>query len=144
MSDKFFVDTNILVYAHDRAAGAKHDRARSLIEKLWASGGGVLSTQVLQELCVNLRRKSAHPLSIEQTRRLLQDYMSWEIVVNTVESIVEALAIEDRYHISFWDALIIQAAGTSGATVVYSEDLADGQTYGPLRVVNPLNPSGSD
>jgi predicted nucleic acid-binding protein len=144
MSDKFFVDTNILVYAHDRGAGIKHERARSLIESLWNSGGGVLSTQVLQELCVSLRRKTAHPLSIEQLRRLLQDYMSWDVVINTAESILEALVIEHRYNISFWDALIIQAAGSSGATIVYSEDLADGQTYGPLRVVNPLNRSASD
>ena len=144
MSDKFFVDTNILVYAHDRGAGIKHERARSLIESLWNSGGGVLSTQVLQELCVSLRRKTAHPLSIEQLRRLLQDYMSWDVVFNTAESILEALVIEHRYNISFWDALIIQAAGSSGATIVYSEDLADGQTYGPLRVVNPLNRSASD
>jgi predicted nucleic acid-binding protein len=144
MSDKFFVDTNILVYAHDRAAGVKHERARSLIEKLWSSGRGVLSTQVLQELCVNLRRKTARPLSVEQTRGLLQDYLSWNIVINTAESVIEALAIEHRYNISFWDALIIQAAGSSGATVVYSEDLADGQTYGPLRVVNPLNRSGTE
>ena len=144
MSDKFFVDTNILVYAHDRGAGIKHERARSLIESLWNSGGGVLSTQVLQELCVSLRRKTAHPLSIEQLRQLLQDYMSWDVVINTAESILEALVIEDRYNISFWDALIIQAAGSSGATIVYSEDLADGQTYGPLRVVNPLNRSASD
>ena len=90
MSDKVFVDTNILLYAHDRSAGAKYERARSLIEKLWDSGGGVLSTQVLQELCVNLRRKTAHPLSIEQTRALLQDYLSWDIVINTAESILEA------------------------------------------------------
>jgi predicted nucleic acid-binding protein len=144
MSDKFFVDTHILVYAHDRGAGIKHERASSLIESLWNSGGGVLSTQVLQELCVSLRRKTAHPLSIEQLRRLLQDYMSWDVVINTAESILEALVIEHRYNISFWDALIIQAAGSSGATIVYSEDLADGQTYGPLRVVNPLNRSASD
>ncbi|MGB6200503.1 MAG: PIN domain-containing protein [Candidatus Acidiferrales bacterium] len=143
MSDKFFVDTNILMYAHDRAAGQKHERARALIEGLWESGAGVLSTQVLQELCVNLRRKTAHPLSMEQTRRLLQDYLSWDVVVNTADSVLEALVIEDRYNISFWDALIVQAAGVSGATVVYSEDLADGQTYGSLRVVNPLKHSGS-
>jgi predicted nucleic acid-binding protein len=143
MSDKVFVDTNILLYAHDPSTGVKHDRARSLIERLWNSGGGVLSTQVLQELCVNLRRKTAHPLSIEQTRRLLQDYLSWNIVVNTAESILEALAIEQRYNISFWDALIIQAAGGAGASVVYSEALSDGQTYGSLRVINPLNQSAS-
>jgi len=69
MSDKYFVDTNILVYAHDRLAGVKHDRARTLIEQLWQSGNGVLSTQVLQELCLNLRRKANPPLQIEETRR---------------------------------------------------------------------------
>lgn len=141
MNDKSFVDTNILVYAHDRGAGIKHRRARSLIEKLWSSGGGVLSTQVLQELCINVRCKSSHPLSVEETRRLIQDYSSWTIVINTAESVIEALDVESRYNISFWDALIVQAAGSSGATVLYSEDLAQGQSYGSVRVVNPLNGS---
>ena len=144
MNDKCFVDTIILVYAHDRAAGDKYHRARVLIEKLWNSGGGVLSTQVLQELCVNVRRKSSHPLSVEETRRLIQDYSSWTIVTNTAESVIEALDIESRYNISFWDALIVQAAGSSGATVVYSEDLAHGQSYGSVRVVNPLNGLSSE
>lgn len=138
MSDKCFVDTNIFVYAHDHAAGNKHERARALIDDLWNSGSGVLSTQVLQELCINLRRKTTNPLSLQETRRLLRDYISWEIVVNTPESMIEALAIELRYKVSFWDALIIQAAAVSGATVLYSEDLRDGQTYGPVRVLNPL------
>jgi len=127
------------VYAHDFATGAKHERARTLIEKLWSSGDGVLSTQVLQELCVNLRRKAARPLSVEETRRLIEDYSSWDIVVNTAESVLQALTIESRYQISFWDALILQAAGSSGATVLYSEDLGEGQTYGSVRVVNPLH-----
>jgi predicted nucleic acid-binding protein len=140
MNDKCFVDTNILMYAHDRAAGVKHQRARSLIERLWSSGGGVLSTQVLQELCINIRRKSSHPLSVEETRRLIQDYSSWNIVINTAESVIEALDIESRYNISFWDALIVQAAWSSGVTVLYSEDLAHEQSYGSVRVVNPLNP----
>ena len=144
MNDKCFVDTIILVYAHDRAAGDKHHRARVLIEKLWNGGGGVLSTQVLQELCVNVRRKSSHPLSVEETRRLIQDYSSWTIVTNTAESVIEALDIESRYNISFWDALIVQAAGSSGATVVYSEDLAHGQSYGSVRVVNPLSGLSSE
>jgi predicted nucleic acid-binding protein len=126
------------VYAHDFTTGAKHERARALIEKLWSSGGGVLSTQVLQELCINLRRKAARPLSIEGARRLIEDYSRWEVVVNTAESILQALTIESRYQVSFWDALILQAAGSSGATVLYSEDLAEGQTYGAVRVVNPL------
>ena len=138
MSDKFFVDTNILVYAHDSAQGEKHKRAQALVQTLWESGDGVLSTQVLQELCVNLRRKSAPPPSVEETRKLIEDYSTWDVVVNTAESVLQALDFESRYQISFWDALIIQAATTCEATIVYSEDLADGQTYGAVRVVNPL------
>lgn len=143
MNDKAFVDTNILVYAHDRASGIKNDRARALIEKLWNTGGGVLSTQVLQELCINLRRKTTRPLSVEETRSLIEDYLNWEIVVNTPESVIEALAIETRYQISFWDALIIHAAESSGAAILYSEDFSDRQTYGSVRVVNPLNETAS-
>jgi len=139
MNDKVFVDTNILVYAHDLGSGIKNERARALLEKLWSSGGGILSTQVLQELCINLRRKAVRPLTTEQLRTLIEDYSDWEIVVNTQNSVVEALRIENRYQISFWDALIINAAESSGAAILYSEDLSDGQTYGSVRVVNPLN-----
>lgn len=138
MSDKFFVDTNILVYAHDSAQGTKHERAQALVEALWESGDGILSTQVLQELCINLRRKSSRPLSIEETRKVIGDYATWNIVVNTAESVLQALDLESCYQISFWDALIVQAATSCEATIIYSEDLADGQTYGGVRVVNPL------
>ncbi|SPF49756.1 PilT protein domain protein [Candidatus Sulfotelmatobacter kueseliae] len=138
MAEKYFVDTNILIYAHDRSAGLKHERARQLIERLWRSGQGVLSTQVLQELCVNLRRKVANPVSVDEIRGLIRDYLSWEIVVNTPEAVIQALEIEVRYKTSFWDALILQAAEQSGAAVLYSEDLAAKQAYGPVRVVNPL------
>lgn len=141
MSDRFFVDTNILVYAHDSAAGVKHDRAKSLVEKLWRERSGVISTQVLQELCVNLRRKAARPVDIETARKIVADYLAWNVVTNTGESVLEALEIEGRYRISFWDALLVQAAETSGATVLYSEDLSDGQNYRGVRVVNPLKPA---
>jgi predicted nucleic acid-binding protein len=144
MNDKAFVDTNILVYAHDRVSGIKNERASTLIESLWSTGCGVISTQVLQELCINLRRKSAKPLTVEETRSLIEDYLKWEIVVNTPTSVVEALAIETRHQISFWDALIIHAAESSGATILYSEDLSDRQTYGSVRVVNPLTETVSD
>src|SRR5713226_6005857 len=138
MPDKFFVDTNILLYAHDRSAGLKHERARQLVEQLWNSGQGVLSTQVLQELCINLRRKIARPLPVEEIRQITQDYLSWEIVVNTPDSTLHALEIEVRYKISFWDDLVLHAAESAGAAVVYSEDLATGQTYRSVLVINPL------
>jgi predicted nucleic acid-binding protein len=138
MSDKCFVDTNILVYAHDRLAGVKYQRAQMLLEQLWDSGQGVLSTQVLQELCINLRRKISHPLPVDEVRRLIRDYATWEVVTNTSESVLQALDIELRYKTSFWDALILQAAESSGASILYSEDLATGQRYRAVQVVNPL------
>jgi predicted nucleic acid-binding protein len=138
MAEKYFVDTNILIYAHDRSSGIKHERARRVIERLWTSGQGVLSTQVLQELCVNLRRKVAKPVPVEEIRGLIRDYQSWEIIVNTPEGVLLALEIEVRYKISFWDALILQAAEQAGAAALYSEDLARGQSYGSVQVVNPL------
>jgi predicted nucleic acid-binding protein len=138
MSDKFFVDTNILIYAHDTSAGAKHERARALVDDLWNSGNGVLSTQVLQELCINLRRKVSRPLPVEEIRLLIRDYLTWEIISNTPESVLRALDFETRYKTSFWDALILQAAEISHAAILYSEDLAPGGHYGTIRVVNPL------
>ncbi len=138
MPEKYFVDTDILIYAHDRSAGAKRDRAKELIESLWVSGQGVLSTQVLQELCINLRRKLARPFPIEEARRIVQDYLSWEVVVNTPESVLQALDLEVRYKTSFWDALILQSAESSGAEILYSEDLASGQSDDAVRVVNPF------
>ena len=138
MSDRYFVDTNILMYAHDTAAGAKHDRARALVEELWHERSGVVSTQVLQELCVNLQRKTARPLDSNVTREIAADYLTWHVVVNDGPSILAALELQERYQISFWDALVIHAAQTAGVATLYSEDLSDGQRYGGVQVRNPL------
>ena len=139
MSAKYFVDTNILMYAHDTTAGVKHERAKTIVEDLWRERSGVVSTQVLQELAANLRRKAGRPLDAKSTREIVSDYMAWEVVTNTGESILDALEIEQRYRVSFWDALIIQAADASAASVLYSEDLSSGQVYGSVEVVNPFH-----
>ena len=118
MSDKYFVDTNILMYAHDKAAGEKHERAKALVEELWRDRTGVVSTQVLQELAVNLRRKTSNPLDTKATREVVADYLTWQVVVNAGESVLEALDVEARYRVSFWDALVLQAAQASGAAIL--------------------------
>jgi predicted nucleic acid-binding protein len=141
MSDRHFVDTNILMYAHDATTGDKHRQARELIEQLWATRSGVLSTQILQELAVNLRRKAGKPLEAQATREIVADYLTWTVVVNGPEATIAALDLETRYRISFWDALVIHAANAAGAEILYSEDLSDGQHYGTTRVRNPFRPS---
>jgi len=138
MNAKYFVDTNVLMYAHDVSAGEKHKRARQLVEELWRDRAGVVSTQVLQELAVNLRRKSARPLDAGAVRQIVIDYMTWQVVVNTGDSILEALTVEERYKVSFWNALMLQSAERAGVDVLYSEDLSNGQFYGLVQVRSPF------
>jgi predicted nucleic acid-binding protein len=137
MSAKCFVDTNILFYAQDKSAGLKHERAAKIVADLWQSATGVLSTQVLQEFCVAVRRVDRNR-AIEDLRQWVERYSEWETIVHTSESIRDALNLESRYQVSFWDALIIRAAQVSRAEVLYTEDLNDGQVFGSVRVVNPL------
>lgn len=138
MSDRYFVDTNILMYAHDKSTGRKHTRAKALLDELWLHRSGVISTQVLQELAVNLRRKAGRPLDAKATRDVVADYVTWQVIINTADSVSDALELEERYRVSFWDALVIQAAQAAAAEVLYSENLADGQDYGGVTVLNPF------
>jgi predicted nucleic acid-binding protein len=138
MSGEAFVDTNLLVYAHDRHAGTKATRAQELLAQLWKERRGVLSTQVLQEFCVNARRKFRQPMTAAEVSEAVLAYKSWRLIVNTANSILRALELEQRYQISFWDAMIVQAAESAGCEVLYSEDLSHGQEYGGVLVVNPF------
>jgi predicted nucleic acid-binding protein len=138
MSDRCFLDTNILVYAHDNFAGWKHKRAATLTEQLWNDGTGVISTQVLQEFCYTLRRKLTPSLSLQDTFAVVQQYLAWNVVVNLPTSSLEALEIEARYKVSFWDALILHSAGQGTAKILYTEDFSHGQVYGKVRAINPF------
>jgi predicted nucleic acid-binding protein len=138
MSGKAFVDTNVVVYAHDPLGGTKPIQARALLRQLWVEKRGVLSTQVLQEFCVNVRRKFLHPMSTEECREALHDYLRWQLVVNSPESLLRALEVERQYQVSFWDAMIVQAAESAGCEVLYSEDLSHGQEYNGVLVINPF------
>ena len=140
MSDKTFVDTNILVYAHDSGAGQRHETAREHVRQLWLRRSGVISTQVLQELYVNVRRKARNPVSRAEAKGMIRDYLCWEVVVNDGEAILEAIDLQTRYSLSFWDALIVGAANAAGATRLLSEDMCHGQLYGSVEVVDPFRP----
>lgn len=135
---KIFVDTNILVYAYDSGAGIKHEKAREQLETLWRERSGVLSTQVLQEFYVNVRRKARNPVSAEQSRGLIGDYLAWNPIVNDGALLLSALECETRYQVSFWDAMILAAAHRSGASILLSEDFSDGQQYGTVQALNPF------
>jgi predicted nucleic acid-binding protein len=136
--ERVFVDTNIIVYAYDRDAGRKHEIARDLMIGLWSAAGGVLSTQILQEFYVTVTRKIASPLTREAAREIIKDYLTWDVVSNDGDAVLEAIDIETGENISFWDALVIAAAKRGGAKVILSEDLSEGRKFGDIVVRNPF------
>ena len=138
MTDKVFVDTNILVYAHDLDAGDKYGLAGDIVSKLWESRNGVLSTQVLQEFYVTLTRKVSSPLSKLEARKLVQKYSHWQVVLNDPSMISQASEIEESYNISFWDALIVSAAYSQNVPTILTEDLNHGQIIEGILIKNPF------
>lgn len=139
MSAKPFVDTNIVLYAYDKAAGVRHETARLLVQALWQMGGGVLSVQVLQEFYVNVTRKVRQPLSPAAARGILRNYGVWHVEQARCEAVLRASEIQERYQIAFWDALIVVTAVQGGADIWLSEDLNAGQMIKGVRVINPIN-----
>jgi predicted nucleic acid-binding protein len=137
MSGKTFVDTNVLIYAHDIDATPKHAVAKSVLRDLWSERTGVLSMQVLQEFYVNVTRKIATPLSKDVARLVVNSYSIW-CTETTPAEIDGAFRIEDESRIGFWGALIVASAAKAGAVRILSEDLNAQQTIASIRVENPF------
>jgi predicted nucleic acid-binding protein len=138
MSGKTFIDTNVLIYAHDKDAPAKNEIAKALLQELWSERTGVLSMQVLQEFYVNVTRKIATPLSRDLACSVVNSYTIWCMEMTPAE-ISAAFRIEDESQIGFWDALIVSSAVKSGATRLLSEDLNAGQQISGVTVENPFS-----
>ena len=137
MSDKTFVDTNVLIYAHDVDARAKHTVAKDLLRGLWSERCGVVSMQVLQEFYVNVTRKIASPIPKDAARLVVNTYSIW-CVETTPAEISAAFRIEDESRIGFWDALIVASAVKSGAIRILSEDMNTQQKISGIRIENPF------
>ena len=138
MKDKVFVDTNILIYAHDLDAGAKHDAAFSLLTHIWEEETGVISTQVIQEFYVNVTRKIPNPLSPVQARSIISNYFFWHVESIEPRTILSASEIEEKYVLSFWDSLIVAAAFQSKTDKILTEDLNHGQIIEGILIENPF------
>ena len=137
-SGRTFVDTNVLLYAHDASETEKQPIARALLEELWADRSGVLSTQVLQEFYVVATRKFKPPMRRSEARELVALYGTWSVVQFDVGLILDAAALEERAQLSFWDALIVEAARRAGAMRLVSEDLQGGRLIAGVAIENPF------
>jgi predicted nucleic acid-binding protein len=133
-----FVDTNVLVYTRDASEPDKQPRALEWMRLLWDSGSGRLSHQVLQEFYVTTTRKLRPGLPPEQARADVRDLLSWRPLTVDGDLLEAAWSIEDRFGLSFWDALIVASARTAGCRSLLTEDLQEGLELDGLRVVDPF------
>lgn len=136
MSDKAFIDTNVLLYAIDRSAGAKQRKARALLKELARQGHGIISTQIIEEAYNGATRKLG--VAAPKARRWVEHLENFEVVILTVTLIKQAIDCSILNQLSFWDGLIIVAAEAANCQVIYTEDLNTGQVIRGVKVVNPF------
>jgi len=141
MSDRKFLDTNILIYAHDGRVAEKQARARELIGNLLRERRGVVSQQVLQEFFATATRKLHMPS--EMARAHVLSYTRFEVVSLSNVDIVAAIDLHRLHRFSIWDALIVRSALNSGCETLYSEDMQDGREIESLTIRNPFAPQNS-
>ena len=137
MNAKTFIDTNVLIFAHDADAGPKHEIAKTVLRGLWSERTDILNVQVLQEFYVNVTRNIPSPLSKDLARLVVSSYAIW-CTETTPTEIASAFRIEDESRIGFWDALIVSSAVKNGAIRILSEDLNAGQRIAGILVENPF------
>lgn len=139
MNDKFFLDTNILVYTFDDGDPGKKDRARALVAEALVESRGAISYQVIQEFLNAALRKFSKPLTAADAERYLTVVLEPLCAVFAGFDLYhQAIDVAERWKYSFNDSLIIASALQAGCSVLYSEDLRHGQKIGNLRILNPF------
>lgn len=138
MTGPVFVDTNVLVYRFDATDQMKQLRADSWLRLLAADRSGRLSFQVLQEFYVTLTKKLKAGLGREEVRAIVRDLIAWQPVTIDLAVLENAWTLQERYSLSWWDALIVGAAQVSNCPVLLTEDLQHRQEFGTVRVIDPF------
>jgi predicted nucleic acid-binding protein len=136
MSARSFFDTNVLIYADDKAAPAKQRRALDLVAEHRRAGTGVVSLQVLQEYFVTVTRK-LH-LDPRIACRKVELLAEFDVAAPDVGDILAAIDLHRLHGFSFWDALVLRAAKQSGCRVVFSEDMQEAREIDGIHIVNPF------
>ena len=136
MPARSFFDTNVLLYADDKAAPAKQSRAVALVAEHRRAGTGVVSMQVLQEYFVTVTRKLGVDAAI--ARRKVELLAEFDVAAPELADILGAIDLHRLHGFSFWDALVVRTAKQSGCTVLFSENMQDRREIDGVRIVNPF------
>jgi predicted nucleic acid-binding protein len=132
-----FFDTNILIYSVDRDEAVKSGLAGELVEMHLVRGRGAISVQVLREF-YSVARRMGSPLSEQQAWEMVEYFATFRMLSEDVAMVRGAARRTGELSISFWDALIVEAALRSGADRLFTEDLQHGQVIEGMRVENPF------
>jgi predicted nucleic acid-binding protein len=135
-ADRFFVDTNVLLYSVDATNAAKRARARQWMDALWTTDSGRLSWQVLNEFYSNAVGKLKTPAA--RARENVETLALWQPVDFGLGLLHRAWYWSDREGVAYWDSLILAAAEAAGCRYLLSEDFQAGRKFGDLTVVNPF------
>ena len=139
MSGRYFLDTNVLIYTFDGNHPEKAERAVDLIQDALATNKGVISYQVVQEFFNFALRRAARPMTTPDAERYLDRVLRPMLTVHSSISLyAEALHLQSRYQLAWYDSLIVAAAMEASCDLLYSEDLHDGQRFGKTQVKNPF------
>ena len=136
MTATIFVDTNVLIYALDPADPKKQQAAQAWRTNLWDSQKGRVSFQVLQEFYAKVTQK--WPAAGPEARAEVRDLLAWRPVLVDADLLERGWKIQDRYQLSFWDALIVAAAKSIACGYLLTEDLQAGRDLDGVVVVNPF------
>jgi predicted nucleic acid-binding protein len=134
----YFIDTNILVYAYDKSNIVKHNISRGIMNALWETENGYLSTQVLQEFYITVTQKVKNIIPIDDAVEIIRDLSNWGIHMPEPDDIIKAAKIQQRYKMSYWDSLIIQSSSSLNCDILFSEDMNSGQYYNNVLLINPF------
>jgi len=132
-----FVDTNVFLYAYSTDSVIKRQAAKDLTAALWRTNRGCISIQVIQEF-TNAALKKRIFTETAKIESVIRDLGEWNVHMPTIEDVLDAARLRERFQLSFWDAMIVHSAAALGCTVFYSEDLNHGQVIDGVRIVNPF------
>ena len=137
-SARVFVDTNVLVYARDGSERVKQPHAERWVDRLWTTGNGRVSIQVLQEFYVTVTQKLRPGMSRQSARADVRNLLSWRPIQSDARLLEVAWDLQDRFGLAWWDAPVVAAALRAECSFLLSEDLQDQMAFGNTTVVNPF------
>ena len=137
-TERYFIDSNVLVYAYNEAEPQKQRIATGLIARFLENRNAAVSVQVLGEFFRVVTRRIPRPLSVGQATAVIDVIGSLQVLDIDIAMVRRAIATHSRYGVNYWDSLIIAAAERAGCSAILSEDFNTGQSYHGILAVNPF------